>query len=295
VPQGSPSGSGRTPRGWRALTLRDPHVQNPGPKALASPGPAPSHGGRDLTQNSLFGVGRTEGRPAGNRANSGGLGCPARAGQSRSARIVPGVDDAGGDRRGTRAVVSWELWEVLAARWAIPRQQGRDLGGSLNLNLLVSPGGEQVVVRVHQPSVSPARLEAIEAARDRLDAAGVPCSARVPAHDGARWARAGDRLVEVERYIPHNGWMNTPPRLARGLPILGRIHTLLADAEVCPPGGPSSSPTTSNRVPCWPPPGPGRPGSEAGTPPRRSSAWPCKRSGWPTRAAPPADPRRLLG
>jgi len=83
------------------------------------------------------------------------------------------------------------------------------------LNLLVSRGGEQLVVRVHRPSVRPARLEAIEAARDRLDAAGVPCSARVPAHDGARWARADDRLVEVERYIPHNGRMNTPPRLAR--------------------------------------------------------------------------------
>ncbi len=153
---------------------------------------------------------------------------------NRGARTVPGVDDAGGGRRGLRAVVSAELWGVLAARWAIPRQPGRDLGGSLNLNLLVSRGAGQLVVRVHRPSVSPARLEAVQAVRDRLDAGGVPCSALVPARDGARWARAGDRLVEVERFIPHDGAMNTPGRLARGLPLLGRLDTLLAGMDVAP-------------------------------------------------------------
>jgi len=96
------------------------------------------------------------------------------------------VDDAGGGRRGTRATVSAELWEVLAAGWAIPRQRGRDLGGSLNLNLLVSRGDERLVVRVHRPSVSRARPEAIQHARQQLDAAGVPCSALVVARDGAR-------------------------------------------------------------------------------------------------------------
>src|SRR5262245_26609434 len=91
---------------------------------------------------------------------------------NRGARIVPGVDDAGGGRRGLRAVVSAEMWEVLAARWGIPRQPGRDLGGSLNLNLLVSRGAEQLVVRVHRPSVSPARLAAAAARPPALLAAG---------------------------------------------------------------------------------------------------------------------------
>lgn len=146
------------------------------------------------------------------------------------------VNDAGGGRRGTRATVSAELWEVLAAGWAIPRQRGRDLGGSLNLNLLVSRGDERLVVRVHRSSVSPARLEATQHARQQLDAAGVPCSALVVARDGVRWARAAGRLVEVERYIPYDGRMHTPPRLARGLPRLGRVHALLAGAEVSPAG-----------------------------------------------------------
>ena len=104
---------------------------------------------------------------------------------------MPGVDDAGGGRRGTRAAVTAELWEVLATLWAVPRQPDRDLGGSLNLNLLVDRGGEQLVARVHRPSVSTARLEDMQAVRDRLDASGVPCAALVRARDGARWARAG--------------------------------------------------------------------------------------------------------
>jgi Ser/Thr protein kinase RdoA (MazF antagonist) len=146
------------------------------------------------------------------------------------------VDDAGGGRRGSRAVVSRELWEVLVSRWAIPRQHGRDLGGSLNLNLLVSRGDDQLVVRVHRPPVRPARLQDIQAVRDRLDSAGVPCAALVPARDGARWSQAAGQLFEVERFVPHDGRMNTPQRLASGLPIPGRIHALLADLAVSPAG-----------------------------------------------------------
>jgi Ser/Thr protein kinase RdoA (MazF antagonist) len=146
------------------------------------------------------------------------------------------VDDAGAGRRGRRAVVSAELRELLITRWAIPRQHGRDLGGSLNLNLLVSRGDEKLVVRVHRPSVRPARLEDIQAVRQQLHHAGVLCSALVPAGDGAWWARSGDRLVEVERFIPHDGRMNTLHRLARGLPILGCIHSVLAEVEVSPAG-----------------------------------------------------------
>ena len=59
---------------------------------------------------------------------------------------------------------------------------------------------------------------------------------RSPARDGAWWARAGDRLVEVERFIPHDAAMTTPHRLARGLPLPGRIHARLADMEVSPAG-----------------------------------------------------------
>jgi Ser/Thr protein kinase RdoA (MazF antagonist) len=146
------------------------------------------------------------------------------------------MDDAGGGRRRTRAAVSAKLWEVLAARWAIPRQRKRDLGGGVNLNFLVHRGNDQLVVRVYRPSLSPARLKDIQAVWGRLDDAGVPCSALVPARDGTRWAQVAGRLLEVEQFIPHNGTMNTSQRLARGLPILGRIHALLAGMQVAAAG-----------------------------------------------------------
>jgi len=40
----------------------------------------------------------------------------------------------------------------------------------------------------------------------------------------------------VERFIGHDGAMNTPGRLACGLPLLGRMHVLLAGIEVCAAG-----------------------------------------------------------
>jgi len=61
---------------------------------------------------------------------------------------------------------------VLAARYAIPRQQGRDLGGSLNLNLLVSRGRDQLAAPgAGRRRVRPS-LEAMQQARRRLDDAG---------------------------------------------------------------------------------------------------------------------------
>jgi homoserine kinase type II len=40
----------------------------------------------------------------------------------------------------------------------------------------------------------------------------------------------------VERFIGHDGAMNTPGRLARGLPLLGRMHALLADIKISAAG-----------------------------------------------------------
>jgi hypothetical protein len=40
----------------------------------------------------------------------------------------------------------------------------------------------------------------------------------------------------VGRFIAHDGRMNSPQRLASGLPLLGRLHALLADVAVSPAG-----------------------------------------------------------
>lgn len=147
------------------------------------------------------------------------------------------MDDAGGGRRGLRATPSRELFEALRDGYGIAgAQDGRDLGGSSSLNLLVSRDGVRYVVRVYRPHMTAARLADIQRVRRHLAAAGVPCSQPVPARDGRSWSVAGDRLVEVERYVEWDAVMDTWERVGSGLALLGQIHTLLRRVEVSADG-----------------------------------------------------------
>lgn len=140
------------------------------------------------------------------------------------------MDDAGGGRRGLRATPSPELLKALRDGYGIDGAQGwRDLGGSSSLNLLVLWENVRYVVRVYRPHMTVARLADMQLVRRHLTAAGVPCSQPVPTRAGPGWSVAGGRLIEVERFIPWDEAMNTWGRLQRGMPLLGRIHTLLRD------------------------------------------------------------------
>lgn len=136
-----------------------------------------------------------------------------------------------------RARAASALFEALADHYGIQDTHGaRDLGGSQNLNLLVRGEAERVVVRVYRPWLTTARLAAIQAARRHLTNGSVPCPLPIRTRDGATWIRVGDRLVEVEPYVPHAAAMDTWDRLAAGLPMLGRIHALLRTLEVSEDG-----------------------------------------------------------
>ncbi|HEX7160584.1 MAG TPA: hypothetical protein VF223_05020 [Trebonia sp.] len=51
------------------------------------------------------------------------------------------MDDAAAGQRGTRAIASADLEEFLRARWGVrPATAAPDLGGSVNLNLLITDG-----------------------------------------------------------------------------------------------------------------------------------------------------------
>jgi Ser/Thr protein kinase RdoA (MazF antagonist) len=149
-------------------------------------------------------------------------------------------DDAGGGRRGRRAAPSAELAAVLGCCYGIHVGRGVDLGGSANLNLLVGDGPDRCVVRVYRPHVTAARLAAIQQVRGVLQRAGVPCPALVPTGDGRPWVRVGGRasgrLVEVERFVDHDAIMDAWDRLLAGLPLLGRIHSVLQPVRVSAAG-----------------------------------------------------------
>jgi len=146
------------------------------------------------------------------------------------------VDNAGSGQRGLRATPTPALLAVLRERYGITGSRVRDLGGSSSLNLLVADDQTRYVVRVYRPYVTAGRLAAIHQIRRALDRGGVPCPQVVPTRDGQAWASVGGRLLEVERFVDHDGKMDSWDRLERGLPLLGRIHALLHAVEVSTEG-----------------------------------------------------------
>jgi homoserine kinase type II len=136
----------------------------------------------------------------------------------------------------SRAATSPRLFDALRARYGLAVHGVRDLGGSSNLNLLITDDHRRLVVRVYRPWVTAARLTAIQVGRQALAAGGVPCAPPIPTRDGAPWIVGDDRLVEVEPYVEHDAKMDTWERLAAGLPLLGRIHSLLESVEMTEAG-----------------------------------------------------------
>ena len=138
------------------------------------------------------------------------------------------MDDAAGGRRGTRATVSAELTRFLRAQWGVrSAATAPDLGGSSNLNLLVTDGTSLQVARIYRPFVTGQRVAALQAVRHHLARHGVPCAEPIPARDGRGWETFQGRAVEVEPYVPAPSVMNTLARVRTGLAVLGRIHALL--------------------------------------------------------------------
>jgi Ser/Thr protein kinase RdoA (MazF antagonist) len=138
------------------------------------------------------------------------------------------VDDAAGGQRGTRAIVSADLEEFLRAHWGVrPADAAPDLGGSANLNLLVTDGRSLRVARVYRPFVTSQRVAALQAVRRHLARHGIPCAEPIPACGGRGWQTFRGRAVEVEPYLAAPAVMHTLPRVRTGLTVLGRIHALL--------------------------------------------------------------------
>ena len=143
------------------------------------------------------------------------------------------ADNAGGGLRGLRATPSPGLFKALSDYYGIDiREDISDLGGSSNLNLLISNNFRQYVLRVYRPYVTETRLRGLHLARGKLTARGVPCAEVVATRYGQSWIMLDGRLVEVEHYVEHDGDMDSWERLEIGLPILGRIHTILQDMKV---------------------------------------------------------------
>ena len=81
-------------------------------------------------------------------------------------------------------------------------------------------------------SISAGLLTEIHRVRHHLATAGLPCNGLLTTRDGRPWIEVDDRLVEVERYVEHDAYMNTWDRLTTGIRTLGTMHDALADLEL---------------------------------------------------------------
>jgi homoserine kinase type II len=109
-----------------------------------------------------------------------------------------------------------------------------DLGGGWTTNLRLDyPGEPSLVVRVHRETTSPARVGALQAARQVVAAAGIPTVVAIPAPDGSPYVVLGNgRPAELEVCVRWNERMNTVPRLEAGFAVLGRVHDALRTGPI---------------------------------------------------------------
>ncbi|MCJ8008794.1 phosphotransferase enzyme family protein [Lederbergia wuyishanensis] len=142
-------------------------------------------------------------------------------------------DNARGGRRGLRAIPTKDLFEAIRNAFNLRISNDViDLGGSSNLNLLVTANNQNYVIRVYRPYVNKERLLDIQKVRRKLKEEGVPTTEAILTKDGQSYIVYNHRLVEMEPHIESDQEMNNWDRVKKGLPILGKIHTILKDIQV---------------------------------------------------------------
>jgi Ser/Thr protein kinase RdoA (MazF antagonist) len=107
-----------------------------------------------------------------------------------------------------------------------------DLGGSRNLNLLVRTKEKWYVVRDYRSWVTTQRVVDIQRIRRLLFSRGIPSSVLVPTRAGTFWTIHEGCLLEMEEYVESDASMDSWERLAVGLPLLGRTHSVLKKVKV---------------------------------------------------------------
>src|SRR6266704_6531547 len=136
-------------------------------------------------------------------------------------------------RESPRPTLSPELFDSIQASYGIEfNGVPRDLGGSRNLNLLVRAKEKRYVVRVYRSWIAVERVVDIQRVRSLLSSGGIPSSVVVPTLAGTSWTTHEGCLLEMEEYVESDACMDSWDRLAVGLPLLGRTHSLLKQIEV---------------------------------------------------------------
>lgn len=110
-----------------------------------------------------------------------------------------------------------------------PGAGATDLGGTMSLNVGLTPAG--LVLRVHRPLISRARLLALQAVRRSLAGQGLGVPAPLP-WQGATLFRCGERWAELEPYLPAVRPEATPDAYAWMFRAMGALHRALSPLDL---------------------------------------------------------------
>jgi homoserine kinase type II len=143
---------------------------------------------------------------------------------------------------GPRATIHDVSVRDLAARFSLqPARAWKDLGGTYNLNVLVHGEDGDYVLRVHRPWVTQERLSYVQQVRMNLSDAGLTVPTALPGAQGRTILSAGDRLAEVEPFVPHDPVVHSLELYRRAFSTLGQLHDALRTRAPLPPIPPAVS------------------------------------------------------
>ncbi len=120
-------------------------------------------------------------------------------------------------------VAAGDLWQLDLTGWSVI------VDGQTTTVRLPASG---VAIHVSRAEVGPPRATALQVARSRLAVCEVPVVELLPSMAGTTWEEVEGRVVEVERWVDHDGRMNTWSRLRAGAALLARVHNAWAGLDL---------------------------------------------------------------
>ena len=116
------------------------------------------------------------------------------------------------------------LWDIDQAGWSVIVDDG--------MNTTIRLPTADAALHIFRTGTTHARMQALQIARGRLADGGVPVVGLVPSVAGRTWESVGDRMLEVENWVDHDGRMNTWERLRQGSLVLAAVHSIWADLDL---------------------------------------------------------------
>jgi Ser/Thr protein kinase RdoA (MazF antagonist) len=131
-----------------------------------------------------------------------------------------------------RPALTPAIASAVEQTWGFDLRRAVELDGSTGLNLVAPTDHMRVVVRVHRPHVTAARVEALQLAREAAAVGGVPTARTIVGLNGERHVVVDSWVVEVEEFVDSDAKMDSLSRTRQAMPMLGRLHDALETAQL---------------------------------------------------------------